>query len=355
MLPIVAVLLAVGGGPDVGRHHSLALPPLGQARCTGRTTRARTSRPRRKRRFSANRSLSSTAKRRPQRPTKPTTRTPKRPKPSDSSVTLLSVTPREPEDGIALNGSFAELDQSRTASGRFAPEHRLMTSTPADGVSLCRSTGPQVHTAYPGRSLRYAPTSAMEADHTQSAASETSVTANPDKLVTRTIETTGSRSACTPTAITRREEATSENVEELSLSPMLWDYAGFEWPGKNREDVFTADVDPHTGSECSGVCCEDQEEEEDSDGHSSTSGVHRVLRKDGTFVLLLPVRRKLPASSAGPEVHRVRATGMRSPALQHRCVDGKLAPYRRKTKPTRRSSARPSTTRPTGSTWRVLS
>ncbi|KAL1451274.1 hypothetical protein MTO96_027949 [Rhipicephalus appendiculatus] len=181
--------------------------------------------------------------------------------------------------GSRWNGSFAELDQSRTASGRFAPEHRLMTSTPADGVSLCRSTGPQVHTAYPGRSLRYAPTSAMEADHTQSAASETSATANPDKLVTRTIETTGSRSACTPTAITRREEATSENVEELSLSPMLWDYAGFEWPGKNREDVFTADVDPHTGSECSGVCCEDQEEEEDSDGHSSTSGVHRVLRK----------------------------------------------------------------------------
>lgn len=198
---------------------------------------------------------------------------------SDSSVTLLSVTPREPDDGTALNGSFAELDQSRTASGAHSSENCPMTSTPADGVSVHHSARTQVHTAYARRTLRYAPISAMEDDHIQSAAS--SVTGDPDKRATRTIESAArSRSACVSTAITHREEATSENVEELSLSPMLWDYAGFEWPVKNREDVFTANVDPPTSSECSGACCEDQEEEEeDSDGHSSTSGVHRVLRK----------------------------------------------------------------------------
>lgn len=219
--------------------------------------------------------------------------------PSDSSVTLLSVTPREPEDGIALDGSFAELDQPRTDQSR-SPDNRPMTSTPADGASLCHSRVPQVHTAYAGRSLRYAPMSAMEADHIQIAASEASMTSNQNELMTRMIATVGNGSACTPTTITRFEGATSENVEELSLSPMFWDYAGFEWPGKNREDVFTADVDPHTGSECSMPFCEDQEEEEDSDGHSSTSGVHRVLRKTEGSYSCYPFVEHCPRQEQGP-------------------------------------------------------
>lgn len=199
--------------------------------------------------------------------------------PSDSSVTLLSVTPREPvDDGGALNGSPADLDLSRTASDTRCSENCPITSTPADAASVCHSTRAQGSITYAGRSLKYAPMPTMEADHNPE--SEVSMTIDPHKRAICTNEPTINRSACTSAAATRRDENMSEVVEELSLSPMLWDYAGFEWPGKNREDVFTTDADPHTGSECSGDCCEDEEEEEeDSDGHSSTSGVHRVLRK----------------------------------------------------------------------------
>lgn len=201
--------------------------------------------------------------------------------PSDSSVTLLSVTPREPvDDGGALNGSTADFDQSLATSDTRCSENCPITSTPADAASACHSTRPRGSIAYAGRSLKYEPMTPMAADHNQRAASEASMTIDPDKRATRTNEPARNRSACTSAVVTRRGEAMSEVVEELSLSPMLWDYAGFEWPGKNREDVFTTDADPHTGSECSGACCEDEEEEEeDSDGHSSTSGVHRVQRK----------------------------------------------------------------------------
>ncbi|KAL3243620.1 hypothetical protein MRX96_020210 [Rhipicephalus microplus] len=190
--------------------------------------------------------------------------------------TLVSHTPREPEDGIALDGSFAELDQPRTDQSR-SPDNRPMTSTPADGASLCHSRVPQVHTAYAGRSLRYAPMSAMEADHIQIAASEASMTSNQNELMTRMIETVGNGSACTPTTITRLEGAS-----EIG------------------EDVFTADVDPHTGSECSMPFCEDQEEEEDSDGHSSTSGVHRVLRKTERPYSCYPFVEHCPRQEQGP-------------------------------------------------------
>ncbi|XP_065310858.2 uncharacterized protein [Dermacentor albipictus] len=196
--------------------------------------------------------------------------------PSDSSVTLLSVTPREPEDGPALNGSFAEFDQSQTASGTHSSENHPMTSTPADGLSAGRYTRPQVPTAYVGRGLSYA--SATHTDLSERKVSDTSRTNVPDKQATRLNEPARSHGACASTAATRRENATGD-VEELSLSPMLWDYAGFEWPGKNREDVFATDVDVYAGSECSGTAGEEDEEEEESDGHSSTSGVHRGARK----------------------------------------------------------------------------
>lgn len=192
-------------------------------------------------------------------------------KPSDSSVTLLSVTPREPEDGPALNGSFAEFDQSQTASGTHSSENRRMTSTPGDGLSAGRYTRPQVQTAYVGRGLSYA--SATHTDISERRASDTSRTNVPDKQVSRLNEPARSHGACTSTAATPKNMG---DVEELSLSPMLWDYAGFEWPGKNREDVFATDADAYAGSECSGTA---GEEEEESDGHSSTSGVHRGARK----------------------------------------------------------------------------
>lgn len=198
--------------------------------------------------------------------------------PSDSSVTLLSVTPREPEDRPALNGSFSEFDQSQTAPSTYSSENHPMTSTPADGLSARRYTRPQVQTAYAGRGLNYASMSAMHNDLSERKMLDTSRTSVPDKQATRLNEPAQSHSACMTTAVTRREKATGD-VEELSLSPMLWDYAGFEWPGKNREDVFTTDADAYTGSECSGAGEEEEEEEDDSDGHSSTSGVQRGVRK----------------------------------------------------------------------------
>lgn len=157
----------------------------------------------------------------------------------DSSVTLLSITPRELED--VPNGSTKDAHQFETAADVHPFEKHLVTSTPVYAVHRCSSSMPEIPGAKP---------LASDGTHTTRCSTKEN-----------------------QTVVTQHYDTKSE-CEESPASTMLWDYAGFRWPGKNREDVFTADEeDVHEDSEGSFVM-----EDECSDDRSSTSDVRHVVR-----------------------------------------------------------------------------
>lgn len=157
----------------------------------------------------------------------------------DSSVTLLSITPRELED--VPNGNTKDAHQFETAAEVNCFEKHPVTSTPVYAVHRCSSSMPEIP--------------------------EARLLASGGAL------TTGCGTKENQTVATQHYDMKNE-CEESPASTMFWDYAGFRWPGKNREDVFTADEeDVHEDSEDSFVM-----EDEYSDDHSSTSDIRHGVR-----------------------------------------------------------------------------
>lgn len=193
---------------------------------------------------------------------------------ADSGVILLSVTPLMPEDESPQQVSAAQCDEFKPDGDGHSPGSLLITSVAANSVSTCHSTSPRKQGASTTHALTYdsSPESGTTQNHHNQL--ETSCTGVHRCQATCLNETTSGTTVFTKTGVAYHFESGNDS-EELSLSPMLWDYAGFEWPGKDREDVFTMDEDGHSESNCSGT----NDDGEDSDGHSSTSGVHRGIRK----------------------------------------------------------------------------
>ncbi|XP_077487435.1 uncharacterized protein LOC144098568 [Amblyomma americanum] len=191
-----------------------------------------------------------------------------------SGVVLLSVTPRKPEAESSQHKSATQFDQSKSAADGYSPGSYPVTSTTADIASACPSTSPRTQRANAARELIYnsSPEAGATQDHHQPLV--TSCAGIPRCQTTCLNEKTTNDTVCTKTDVAHHGESENDS-EEQSSSPMLWDYAGFKWPGKNREDVFTMDEYGHTDSDYSGT----NDYEEDSDCHSSTSGVHHCLRK----------------------------------------------------------------------------
>lgn len=176
----------------------------------------------------------------------------------DSSVTLLSITPRELEDD--LNKSTKDAHEYETSADVHSFVKRPVTSTPVYAVHRCCSSMPEIPEASDG----------------------THTTGFCTKKNQRTREVVALRNRDTGASETETSAQHNDNrneCEESSASTMLWDYAGFRWPGKNQEDVFTADEDVCEDSEASFA----MEDEEDSDGYSPTleighHGVRNVER-----------------------------------------------------------------------------
>lgn len=193
---------------------------------------------------------------------------------ADSGVILLSVTPPKPEDQSAQQGSATQFDEFMPADDGYSPGNLPVTSLAADSVNTCHSTSPRARRADAAHALTYHSSPESAATQTGHKQVETSCTGVPRCQAACPNETATNGTFFTKTGIAYHGESENDS-EEPSLSPMLWDYTGFKWPVKNREDVFTMGEDGHADSDCSGT----NDDEEDSDGHSSTSGVHRGLRK----------------------------------------------------------------------------
>lgn len=165
----------------------------------------------------------------------------------DSSVTLLSITPREVED--VQHRSTKDAYEFQTAAAVYSPEKRPVTSTPICAVYTCRSM-PEI----------------------QEGARTTACCPNQ---TTREVAAQGDRHIRgSETKTSAQQDDTRKECEESPASTMLWDYAGFRWPGKNQEDVFTADEDVHEDSEGSFV----MEDEGESDAYSSTLEIGHGVR-----------------------------------------------------------------------------
>lgn len=169
----------------------------------------------------------------------------------DSSVTLLSITPREVEDVHTTHKSAKNACEFETAAVVHSFEKRPLTSTPVCTTHTCRST-PDIQ-----KSARTTACCPKENQTTHE------VVAQRDRHI---------RGSETKTST--QQDDTRNECEESPASTMLWDYAGFRWPGKNQEDVFTADEDVHGDSDSSFV----MEDEGDSDDYSSRLEIGHGVR-----------------------------------------------------------------------------